>query len=96
MLEYEKKILGFGTATLIISNEEINNILKISKTINDSNIWLTGVTTTIRNEIKEQKEIFISILLGTLGASLLGNLLSRKRTVRGREGIVRAGYGSSI
>ena len=96
MLEHEKKILGFGTATLIISNEEINNILKISKTINDSNIWLTGVTTTIRNEIKEQKEIFISILLGTLGASLLGNLLSRKRTVRGREGIVRAGYGSSI
>ena len=96
MLEYEKKILGFETATLIISNEEINNILKISKTINDSNIWLTGVTTTIRNEIKEQKEIFISILLGTLGASLLGNLLSRKRTVRGREGIVRAGYGSSI
>ena len=96
MLEYEKKILGFGTATLIISNEEINNILKISKTINDSNIWLTGVTTTIRNEIKEQKGIFISILLGTLGASLLGNLLSRKRTVRGREGIVRAGYGSSI
>ena len=96
MLEHEKKILGFGTATLIISNEEINNILKISKTINDSNIWLTGVTTTIRNEIKEQKGIFISILLGTLGASLLGNLLSRKRTVRGREGIVRAGYGSSI
>ena len=96
MLEHEKKILGFGTATLIISNEEINNILKISKTINDSNIWLTGVTTTIRNEIKEQKEIFISILLGTLGASLLGNLLSRKRTVKGREGTVRAGYGSSI
>ena len=96
MLEHEKKILGFGTATLIISNEEINNILKISKTINDSNIWLTGVTTTIRNEIKEQKGIFISILLGTLGASLLGNLLSRQRTVRGREGIVRAGYGSSI
>ena len=96
MLEHEKKILGFGTATLIISNEEINNILKISKTINDSNIWLTGVTTTIRNEIKEQKGIFISILLGTLGASLLGNLLSRKRTVKGREGTVRAGYGSSI
>ena len=54
------------------------------------------VTKTIKNETKEQKGGFLSMLLCTLGASLLGNLLSRKRTVGAREGNVRAGYDSSI
>ena len=62
----------------------------------DSNISLKGVTEKIKNETKEQKGGFLSTLLGTLGASLLGNLLSGKGTARAREGIVRAGYGSSI
>ena len=61
-----------------------------------SNILLKGVTKTIKNERKEQKGGFLSMLLGTLGSSLLGNLLSGKGTVRAGEGIVRAGYGSSI
>ena len=59
-------------------------------------ILLKGVTKTIKNERKEQKGGFLSMLLGTLGSSLLGNLLSGKGTVRAGEGIVRAGYGSSI
>ena len=92
----EKKILGSGTTTLIMSNEEMNDILKIVQTLEDSNILLKGVTKTIKNETKEQKRGFLSILLGTLGASLLGNLLSGKGTVRAGEGIIRAGYGSSI
>ena len=81
-----KKILGSGNTTLIISNEEMNDIMKIIQALEDSNILLKGVTKTIKNETKEQKEGFLSMLLGTLGASLLGNLLAGK-------GIVRAGSG---
>ena len=64
----------------------MNDIIKIIQSLEDSNILLKGVTSTINNEAKERKGGFLSILLGTLGASLLGNLLSGK-------GIVRAGYG---
>ena len=92
----EKKIHGSGTSTLIISNKEMNDIMKIVQALEDSNILLKGVTKTIKNETKEQKGDFLSMLLGTLGASLLGNLLSEKGTVRAGEGIVRAGYGSLI
>ena len=74
----------------------MNDIMKIVQTIEDSNILLKGVAKTIKNETKEQKEGFLSMLLGTLGAYLLGNLLSGKGTIREGEGILRAGYGSSI
>ena len=80
----QKKIHGSGTTTLIISNEEMNDIMKIVQALEDSNILLKGVTKTIKNETKEQKGGFLSMLLGTLGASLLENLLAGK-------GIVRAG-----
>ena len=69
----------------------MNNILKIVKALEDSSIFLKGVTKIIKNETKEQKVGFLSMLLGTLGATLLGNLLSEKGTVRAGEGIVRAG-----
>ena len=88
---------GSGTATLIISNEEMNGIMKIVQALEDSNILLEGVTK--RNETKEQKGRFLSMLLGTLGASLLGNLLTGKGIVRAGsgnkkgKGIVRAGTG---
>ena len=95
MLEY-KKILGSETATLIISNKEMNDIMNIVQALEDSNILLKGVTKTIKNETKKQKGGFLSMLLGTLGASLLKNLLTGKGTIRGGEGIARAGYGSSI
>ena len=96
MLEYKKKILGSGTTTLIISNEEMNDILKIVQALEDSNILLKGVAKTIKNDAKEQKGGFLSMPLGTLGASLLGNLLIGKGTVRAGKGILRAGYGSPI
>ena len=92
----QKKIHGFGTTTLITSNEEMNEIMKIVQALENSNILLKGVTKTIKNDTKEQKGCFLSMLLGTSGASLLGNLLSGKGTERAGEGIVRAGYGSSI
>ena len=95
----QKRIHGSGTNTLIISNEEMNDIMEIVQAFEDSNILLKGATKTIKNETREQKEGFLSILLGTLGASLLGNLLAGKGIVRtGSENkkgkvIVRAGAG---
>ena len=77
-----KKIHGSGNTTLIISNEEMNDIMKIIQALEDSNILLKGVTKTIKNETKEQKGGFLSMLLGTLGASLLGNLLTGKGIVK--------------
>ena len=74
-----KKILGSGhnntTTMLIISNNEIEDIIKIVKSLEDSGLLLKGVTETVQNEVKEQKGRFLTMLLGTLDASLLGNLL---------------------
>ena len=95
----QKKIHGSGTTMLIISNEEIDNRMKIVQSLGDSDILLKGVTKAIKNETKEQKGGFLSMLLGTLWASLLGNLLARKGIVRVGSGnkkekrIVRAGTG---
>ena len=94
----QKKIQGSGTATLIISNKEMNGLLKIVQALEDSNIFLKVVTKTNKNETKEQKGRFLSMLLGTSGASLLENLLSGKGILRvgseNKKGIVAAGYGN--
>ena len=82
-----KKICGSGNTTLIISNEEMNGIIKIIQALENSNILIKGVTKTIKNKTKEQKGGFLSMLLGTLGAGLLANLLTGK-------GILRAGSGN--
>ena len=89
-----KKILGSGNnATLIISNNEIKDLIKIVKSLEDSGFLLKGVTESVQNEIKEQKGGFLSMLLGTLGASLLGNLLTDKGVNKKDKGIHRAGEG---
>ena len=72
----------------------MNDIIKIVKSLEDSGLLLKGVTETVQNEVKEQKGGFLSMLLGTLGVSLLGNLLTGRGINRAGEGIVRAGYGS--
>ena len=88
-----KKVLRSGhNTTLIISNDEMDNILKIIKSLEDSGSLLEGVSETIKNEAKEQKVGFLSILSGTFGASLLGNMLAGKGVIRAEEGA--AGYGS--
>ena len=100
-----KKILGSGhnNTTLIISNDEIDKFLEIVKSLEDSGALLKGAT--IQNEAKEQRGGFLSMLLGTLGASLLGDLLTKKLSgegviragegiIRGSERVIRAGYGS--
>ena len=67
----------------------MNDVIKIVQALEDSNILLKGVTETVKNETKVQKEGFLSMVLGTLGASLLGNLLTVK-------GAVRAGCGNQL
>ena len=89
-----KKILGSGTTTLIISNDEMKDIIRIVKSLEDSGLLLKGVSETIQNEAKEQKGGFLSMLLGTVGASLLGNILAGKGINRAGEGVIRAGYGN--
>ena len=94
-----KKILGSGNhTTLIISNDDMQDLLKIVKLLEDSGILLNGITETVKNEVKEQKGGFLSMLLGTLGASLLGDLLTKnlsgRSVIRAGEGTIIAGYGS--
>ena len=100
----QKKIHGSGVK-LIIEQEDMNDIMKIIEALENSGILLKRVTKTINNETKELRGGFLSMLLGTLGASLLGNLLnggkgsiaSRAKgegIMRAGDGIVRAGSGS--
>ena len=90
----QKKIYGSGVK-LIIEQEDMNDIMKIIKALENSGILLKGVSKTIKNEAKEQKGGFLSMLLGTLGASLLGNLLTGgKGIMRAGDGIIRAESGS--
>ena len=99
-----KKLLGSRNTTLIVSSDEIEGIIKIVKSLENSGLLLEGVIETVQNEVKEQKGRFLTMLLGTLGAKLLGNLLTGRgiyRAVKGKginradEGIVRAGYGNN-
>ena len=79
----------------------MSDIIKIAQALEDCNILLKGVTETVKNETKEQKGGFLVLLLGTLGVSLLGNLLTGKGIVRAgygnnkEKGVVRAGYGNN-
>ena len=94
-----KKILGSGTTTWIISNDEIDDLIKIVKSLQGNGLLIKGVTETVENEIKEEKGGFLSMLLGTLGASLLGKFLTGKGVNkksngihRAREGVMKPGY----
>ena len=90
---YKRKFFGSGATKgagvkLIIEQEDMNDIMKIINALENSGILLKAVSKAIKNETKEQKGGFLSMLVGTLGASLLGNLLT------GGKGIVRASEGS--
>ena len=86
-----KNMFGSGMTTPIISNEEINNIMKIVKSFEDSVLLIKGVSETIKNEAKEQKGEFFGMLLVKLGASFLRNLLTGKGRNRASEGTSRVG-----
>ena len=86
-----KKILGSGhnhlsSTTLIISNNEIEDIAKIIKSLDDPGLLLKGVTETVQNEVKKQKGGFLSMLIGTRGVSLFGNILAGKGTIATSQG----------
>ena len=99
-----KKILGSGrryssssasyNATLILSNDEMKDINKIVKSLEDSGLLLKRVSKTVQNEPREQRARFLSVLLGKLGATLSGNILAVKGINRAGEGVIRAGYGN--
>ena len=86
----QKRMRGEGIK-LVIEQEDMNDIMKIIEALENSGILLKGVKKAIENETKEQRGGFLSMLLGTLGASLLGNLLNGKGIMRAGDGIVRAG-----
>ena len=98
-----KKILGLRNTTLTISNNEIKDIIKIVKSLEDYGLLSEWVTETVHTEVRDQKVGFLSMLLGRLGASLWGNILvpkGKNRAGEGKginragEGIARAGYGN--
>ena len=81
-----KKMFGSGNTTLEISNKEMNDIMKIIKSLEESELLIKGVSETIKIEAKEQKGGLLSMLLGTLSISLLGNLLTGKGAIATSQG----------
>ena len=86
-----KKIHGSGTTLLIISNEEMEDIMKIVKSLKESALLMKGISERIKIETKEQKVGFLPMLLGTLVASILGNALARKGVIKANKKVIRAG-----
>ena len=94
MQKYIKKVLGLGTTTLIISNDETKDLTKMATSLEDFSLLPEGVSETIHNEAKEQRGGFLSMLLGTLGASLLGNLLAGRAINGAKQEVIGAIYGN--
>ena len=88
--DIHQKMFGSGTITFTISNEEINDIMKRVKSLEESEL-LIKISEIIKNKAKEQKGGLLSMLLGTIGVSFLGNLIARKSTIRAGEGTSRVG-----
>ena len=84
-------MFGLGVTTLMISNDEMNDIMKIVQSLEKSGLLVKYVSETIENEAKEQKLGFLSMLLSTLGATLSENLLTDKSTIRAGEDTIREG-----
>ena len=87
----QKKIHVSGSTALIISNEEMEVIMKIVKSLEESGLLVKVISETIKNDTKEQNGGFISMLLGTLAASMLRRALTGKRLIRAGEGTARVG-----
>ena len=83
-----KKMFGSGNTTLIISNEEMNDVMKIIKSLEESGILIKSISETIKNEAKEQKEGFLGMLFGMF---LLGSALTGRGVIRTDEVTIRAG-----
>ena len=90
----QKKIYGLKTIALIIANEEMDDIVKIVKSAEESGLLIKGVSETIKNVEKEQKCGFLLIILGTIAASFLGDMLAGKPKIPG-QGVIRADEGKT-
>ena len=86
-----KKMFGSGVTVLIISNEEMNDIMKIVISLEESLSFIKAISEIIKNEKKEEKGASRGMLLDTLGATLLRYLLTGKRTIRADDGKIRSG-----
>ena len=86
----QKNIYGSGTRALIISNEEMKDIIKKVKSLEEPGLLIKGISEKIKNEAKEQKCGFLAMILGTLAASLLGSALIGRGVIRAGEGVIRA------
>ena len=89
----QKKMYGSRNTTLIISNDDMKDLIKIVTALEEHDILLKGISKKSKNETKEQRGGFLSMLLGTLGASLLGNLLTGQGLYRTGQGMYRTGQG---
>ena len=88
----QKKMYGPRTIALIISDEEMEDVMKIIKSFEESGLLIKGISETSKDEPKEkQGEALISLILGTLAANMLGRALTRKRLIRAGEGTTTAG-----
>ena len=87
----QKKIYGSGTTALIISNEEMNDIRKIVKSLEKSGLLVNELVKQLKTKKKNQKGEFRPKLLGTLAASLLGSPLTETEVIRASERVIRAG-----
>ena len=85
--------LASQTTALEFSNEDLNDIRKIVKSLKESGLLIRDVSETVENKANEQKEGFLGMLAAILGVSLLGNLLAGKGVVRGVDGVIRTGEG---
>ena len=87
----QKKIYGSGTTALIISNEEIEDMMKIVKSLEESALLMKGISEIVKNEAQKQKDRFLPMLLWILVGSVLGNALTGKLVITAGEGVIRAG-----
>ena len=87
----QKKIYGSGTTALIISNEEIEDMMKIVKSLEESALLMKGISEIVKNEAQKQKDRFLPMLLWILVGSVLGNALTGKLVITAGEGVIRTG-----
>ena len=95
----QRKIRGRGVVragkeiTLVTSNEDIDDVIRIIKSLVNSGILLDGVRETVKHEVKKPERGFLGMLLETLGASVFGNILTRKGVMRAGKGVAREARG---
>ena len=87
----QKKVYGSVTTALIISNKEMEDVMKIVNSLEEPGLLIKRISETIKNKVKKQRSGLLSILLRTLVASMLGSTLAGKGVIRAGEGVIRAG-----